>query len=40
VTFGFLHDVVGGWSASLLFTTAAAVGMAICGYGAGRAVRE
>ncbi|MEN9705133.1 MAG: hypothetical protein RLZZ393_1012 [Pseudomonadota bacterium] len=40
VTFGFLHDVFGGWSASLLFTTAAALGMAICGYGAGRAVRE
>jgi len=40
VTFGFLHDTLGGWSASLTFTSLCAVAMAFCGYGAGRNVRE
>lgn len=40
VGFGFLHDAVGGWTASILFTTLSAAAMALCGYGAGRNVRE
>ena len=39
VSFGFLHDRIGGWSASILFTTLCAAALAVCGYGAGRNVR-
>lgn len=40
VSFGYLHDALGGWSASLFFTTLAAAAMGLFGYGAGRNVRE
>jgi CP family cyanate transporter-like MFS transporter len=40
VAFGFLHDLTGGWRAPMIFLVAAGVGLAICGHGAGRAIRE
>lgn len=40
VAFGFLHDLTGGWRAPMIFLAAAGVGLALCGLGAGRAIRE
>ena len=40
VVFGLLHDLTGGWQTSMAFLVAAGVLLAICGYGAGRAVRQ
>jgi len=39
VVFGGIHDVAGGWSAALAFAAAVGVCQALCGLGAGRAVR-
>jgi len=40
VVFGFLHDLTGGWQASMAFLVAAGLLLAACGYGAGRAIRQ
>jgi MFS transporter, CP family, cyanate transporter len=40
VTFGFLHDLTGGWHWPMLFLAGTGAAMLVCGLGAGRAIRE
>lgn len=40
VVFGFLHDLTGGWQASMAFLVVAGGVLAACGYGAGRPIRQ
>jgi CP family cyanate transporter-like MFS transporter len=40
VVFGFLHDVTGAWHAPMAFLVVAGGLLAVCGYGAGRPIRQ